>query len=153
MKFAYSDLVVLAAGLSAAGIASAKQASSNPAPPAPAAGKIRSTPFPRKCPSTFPMARRSRMEKAQARSQAAVAEANKRGWPLNVAVVDSGGNLVAFAPHGRRATRLHCDLRAQGARRGEIPPADASLRGRGAEGLSSTSPRSTTSSPRAAAFR
>ena len=29
--------------------------------------------------------------------QAAVAEANKRGWPLNVAVVDSGGNLVTFA--------------------------------------------------------
>jgi len=28
---------------------------------------------------------------------AAVAEANKRGWPLNVAVVDSGGNLVIFA--------------------------------------------------------
>jgi uncharacterized protein GlcG (DUF336 family) len=24
-------------------------------------------------------------------------EANKRGWPLNVAVVDSGGNLVTFA--------------------------------------------------------
>ena len=28
--------------------------------------------------------------------QAAVAEANKRGWPLNIAVVDSGGNLVTF---------------------------------------------------------
>jgi len=26
----------------------------------------------------------------------AVAEANKRGWPLNVAVVDSGANLVTF---------------------------------------------------------
>ena len=26
----------------------------------------------------------------------AVAEANKRGWPLNVAVVDSGTNLVTF---------------------------------------------------------
>ena len=37
------------------------------------------------------------LEKAQTAVQAAVAEANKRGWPLNVAVVDSGGNLVTFA--------------------------------------------------------
>ena len=34
--------------------------------------------------------------KAQAAIQAAVAEATKRGWPINVAVVDSGANLVAF---------------------------------------------------------
>ena len=27
---------------------------------------------------------------------AAEAEATKRGWPMNIAVVDSGGNLVAF---------------------------------------------------------
>jgi uncharacterized protein GlcG (DUF336 family) len=37
------------------------------------------------------------LEKAQAAVGAAVAEANKRGWQLNVAVVDSGGNLVTFA--------------------------------------------------------
>ena len=37
------------------------------------------------------------LEKAPTAVQAAVAEANKRGWPLNVAVVDSGGNLVTFA--------------------------------------------------------
>jgi uncharacterized protein GlcG (DUF336 family) len=37
------------------------------------------------------------LEKAQTAVQAAVAEASKRGWPLNVAVVDSGGNLVTFA--------------------------------------------------------
>src|SRR5262249_40945286 len=35
--------------------------------------------------------------KAQAVVQAAIAEANKHSWPLNVAVVDSGGNLIAFA--------------------------------------------------------
>jgi len=34
--------------------------------------------------------------RAQAVLQAAVTEANKRGWPLNIAVADSGGNLVAF---------------------------------------------------------
>jgi len=33
---------------------------------------------------------------AETAIQAAVAEATKRGWQLNVAVVDSGANLVAF---------------------------------------------------------
>ena len=36
------------------------------------------------------------LERAQAAINAAVAEAKKRGWKMNVAVVDSGGNLVAF---------------------------------------------------------
>jgi len=36
------------------------------------------------------------LERAQAAINAAVAEAKKRDWPMNVAVVDSGGNLVAF---------------------------------------------------------
>jgi uncharacterized protein GlcG (DUF336 family) len=35
-------------------------------------------------------------ERAQAVIQAAAAEATKRGWPLDIAVVDSGANLVAF---------------------------------------------------------
>jgi uncharacterized protein GlcG (DUF336 family) len=37
------------------------------------------------------------MEKAQALIQAAVSEANQRGWPEDFAVVDWGGDLVAFA--------------------------------------------------------
>ena len=36
------------------------------------------------------------LDRAQAIIQAAVAEAKKRDWKMNVAVVDSGGNLVAF---------------------------------------------------------
>jgi glc operon protein GlcG len=36
------------------------------------------------------------LEQAQAVIQAAVAEAKKRNWKMNVAVSDSGGNLVAF---------------------------------------------------------
>ena len=36
------------------------------------------------------------LEQAQAVIQAAVAEAKKRNWKMNVAVADSGGNLVAF---------------------------------------------------------
>jgi glc operon protein GlcG len=36
------------------------------------------------------------LDRAQAAIQAAVAEAKKRDWKMNVAVADSGGNLVAF---------------------------------------------------------
>jgi glc operon protein GlcG len=36
------------------------------------------------------------LDRAQAVIQAAVAEAKKRNWKMNVAVADSGGNLVAF---------------------------------------------------------
>jgi glc operon protein GlcG len=36
------------------------------------------------------------LEQAQTVIQAAVAEARKRNWKMNVAVADSGGNLVAF---------------------------------------------------------
>lgn len=36
------------------------------------------------------------LDRAEAAIDAAVGEAKKRGWALNVAVVDSGGNLVAF---------------------------------------------------------
>jgi glc operon protein GlcG len=35
------------------------------------------------------------LERAQAAINAVVAEAQKRDWKMNVAVVDSGGNLVA----------------------------------------------------------
>ncbi len=36
------------------------------------------------------------LDRAQSLIHAAVAEATKRNWKMNVAVVDSGGNLVAF---------------------------------------------------------
>ena len=36
------------------------------------------------------------LERAQTVIHAAMAEAKKRNWKMNVAVVDSGGNLVAF---------------------------------------------------------
>ena len=36
------------------------------------------------------------LERAQSVILAAVAEAKKRNWKMNIAVVDSGGNLVAF---------------------------------------------------------
>jgi glc operon protein GlcG len=36
------------------------------------------------------------LDRAQAVIQAAVSEAKKRNWKMNIAVSDSGGNLVAF---------------------------------------------------------
>ena len=36
------------------------------------------------------------LDQAQALIRAAVAEAKKRNWKMNIAVADSGGNLVAF---------------------------------------------------------
>lgn len=36
------------------------------------------------------------LDRAQAVIQAAITEAKKRNWKMNVAVADSGGNLVAF---------------------------------------------------------
>src|SRR5580704_8035105 len=36
------------------------------------------------------------LDRAQAIIHAAVTEAKKRNWKMNIAVVDSGGNLVAF---------------------------------------------------------
>ncbi len=36
------------------------------------------------------------LDRAQAVIQAAAAEAKKRNWKMNIAVADSGGNLVAF---------------------------------------------------------
>jgi glc operon protein GlcG len=47
-------------------------------------------------PFDVPYGRPISLEQAQAAIHAAVAEAKKRNWKMNVAVVDSGGNLVAF---------------------------------------------------------
>jgi glc operon protein GlcG len=51
---------------------------------------------PEKMPFNTPYGPPISLQRAQALAQAAVAEATKHGWPLNVAVVDSGGNLIAF---------------------------------------------------------
>jgi uncharacterized protein GlcG (DUF336 family) len=51
---------------------------------------------PEKMPFNTPYGAPITAQRAQAAIQAAVAEATHRGWALNVAVVDSGGNLVSF---------------------------------------------------------
>jgi glc operon protein GlcG len=52
--------------------------------------------IPNEIPFDVPYGRPISLEQAQAIIHAAVAEARKRNWKMNVAVADSGGNLVAF---------------------------------------------------------
>src|SRR5215831_6183002 len=52
--------------------------------------------IPEKMPFANPYGPPITLERADAALAAAVAEAKKRGWALNMAVVDSGGNLVSF---------------------------------------------------------
>lgn len=85
--------IAFAAGLLAAGTALAQQ---QPAAPAAPAAPPSLDVVPDKMPFATPYGAPITMERAQAAIQAAVAEANKRGWPLNVTVVDPNGDLVAF---------------------------------------------------------
>jgi uncharacterized protein GlcG (DUF336 family) len=65
-----------------------------------AAGAEQANPLdviPDKMPFSTPYGAPIALARAQAAIAAATAEAEKRGWALNVAVVDSGANLVAFA--------------------------------------------------------
>ena len=52
---------------------------------------------PDKMPFDVPYGAPISLDRAQAAIAAAVADAKAKNWKLNVAVVDSGGNLVAFA--------------------------------------------------------
>ena len=52
--------------------------------------------IPDKMPFNVPYGAPISLARAQAAVAAAIAEAEKHGWALNVAVVDSGANLVAF---------------------------------------------------------
>lgn len=51
---------------------------------------------PDKMPFDVPYGAPISLDRAQAAINAAVAESKKRGWKMNVAVVDAGGNLVSF---------------------------------------------------------
>lgn len=52
--------------------------------------------IPDKMPFNVPYGAPISLARAQAAIAATVAEAERRGWALNIAVVDSGANLVAF---------------------------------------------------------
>jgi len=53
--------------------------------------------IPEKMPFNTPYGAPVTLTRAQAAIQAAAAEAARRGWALNIAVMDSGAHLVAFA--------------------------------------------------------
>jgi glc operon protein GlcG len=78
------SVAILSAFLGFSGAASAQQA--NPLDV-----------IPDKMPFSTPYGPPITLARAQAAIAAATAEAQNRSWALNVAVVDSGGNLVAFA--------------------------------------------------------
>jgi glc operon protein GlcG len=62
-------------------------------------GKASSNPLdaiPNEIPFDVPYGRPISLEQAQSVIRAAVAEARQRDWKMNIAVADSGGNLVAF---------------------------------------------------------
>jgi glc operon protein GlcG len=94
MKSRTLTVLALAAGLLTAGQAMAQPAPA-PAPAAPPAPPDLNA-IPDKMPFNIPFGAAITMDKAQAAIQAAMAEATKRGWALNVAVVDPNGDLVAF---------------------------------------------------------
>src|SRR5580698_3974558 len=52
--------------------------------------------IPDEMPFDVPYGRPISLARAQEVIQAAVAEAKRRDWKMNIAVADSGGNLVAF---------------------------------------------------------
>ena len=89
MKFRGFTALALAAGLLVGGVSYAQQQ-------APAAPPDLNA-VPAQMPFNLPFGTPIGLDKAQALIQAAIAEANKRGWPEDFAVVDWGGNLVAFA--------------------------------------------------------
>ena len=89
MKSRTLTVLALAAGLFAAGQAFAQQPAAPAAPPDLNA-------IPDKMPFNIPFGAPISMERAQGLIKAAVDEATKRGWAMNVAVVDPNGDLIAF---------------------------------------------------------
>jgi glc operon protein GlcG len=83
---------IAGAALLIGAVAAAQQAPSTAAPPA--ANPLDD--IPEKMPFNTPYGPPISLKRAQAAVQAAVTEADKRGWPLNIAVVDSGANLVTM---------------------------------------------------------
>jgi glc operon protein GlcG len=80
--------IAFTVGLLASGAAYAQQQPPSGAPDLNA--------IPEKMPFDIPFGTPIAMDRAQSLVQAAVAEANQRGWKMNVAVVDPNGDLIAF---------------------------------------------------------
>jgi glc operon protein GlcG len=95
MKIRVLSMVFFGAALFMVGPAAAQAPATPPAAPAaPAANPL--DVIPEKMPFNTPYGAPITLERAEAVLAAALAESNKRGWQMNMAVVDSGGNLVTF---------------------------------------------------------
>jgi glc operon protein GlcG len=80
------SVIALGAALLATGAARAQQpAAANPLDV-----------IPDKMPFNVPYGAPISLQRAEAAAHAAFEEANKRGWPLNIVVLDSGANMVTF---------------------------------------------------------
>lgn len=90
MRVNILSIAMIGATLLASGISSAQQPSPTPPIPNPLDAIPDAMPF------DVPYGAPISLERADAAIAAAVAESKKRNWKMNVAVVDSGGNLVAF---------------------------------------------------------
>ncbi len=88
MKLRALSAIALVAGLFAVGAAHAQQAP---------AGAPDLNAIPDKMPFNQPYGTPITMARAQSVIQAGIAEANKRGWQMNITVVDPNGDLIAFA--------------------------------------------------------
>jgi glc operon protein GlcG len=82
---------IVCLGLLMAGVAIADEPAAPPAPPANPLDAI-----PDNMPFNTPYGPAISLQRAQTAIQAAQAEAVKRGWAMNIAVVDSGANLVTM---------------------------------------------------------
>jgi glc operon protein GlcG len=88
MKTRFLNIAILGAALLAAGGAWAQQTA------APATNPLDTVP--ESMPFDIPYGAPISLDKAEAAIAAVIAESKKRNWKMNVAVVDSGANLVAF---------------------------------------------------------
>ena len=84
------SLLAASAAVSAVLVAPLAAAAAQPQPQ-PAGGTPATVPF------AVPYGAPIGLDRARGLVDAALAEAGKRGWPLNIAVVDTHGDLVAFA--------------------------------------------------------
>ena len=89
-RHTFTALLLGATALACGTAAAQQQAAPTPAAP-PNLDAI-----PEKMPFNIPYGSPISANRADSLVRAAVDEATKKGWPMNIAVVDSGGNLVSF---------------------------------------------------------
>jgi glc operon protein GlcG len=99
MKSRILTIVALAAGLFASGqafVSSGALAQAQQAPAAAPTAPPDLNAIPEKMPFNIPFGAPISYDRAQGLIKAAIDEATKRGWAMNVAVVDTNGDLIAF---------------------------------------------------------